>query len=297
MIKILLFVFFASMCVGLKSFAQDKDYTFQENCNDLTTIKSSVKNAVRTKNKQDVDHLIWQVRNCSNATGQDPVLGALYLLKGTDESLIKAEKKLLEAYNNGNMDVLHNLAELYFAKGDFDRAEHYVFLGEAQNYSISSAKFINLMRLKAQLFYLKNNTSEAIKIFERILPLDDTGISHYFSGHYYLIEVVQSQSNNSIDNALKHLELASNKGIDNATILLADLYNLGEVVSKNIDKAKRYYLISANAGNNKAHWNLGVIYHSENDMKSAKKHFSKAASLGNKNAISLFKQLSGDSKK
>ncbi|WP_162654224.1 peptidoglycan-binding protein [Lentilitoribacter sp. Alg239-R112] len=85
------------------------------------------------------------------------------------------------------------------------------------------------------------------------------------------------------DKAMKWLELSADQNFAPAQYRLGNMYEKGEGVARNLDKARELYLKSANNGNISAMHNLGVLLASSGslgEMEKAANWFRQAADFG-----------------
>ena len=195
------------------------------------------------------------------------------------------EEKLLTAFKMGVNSSAQNLAELYFVKGENQISLKYLKIIEQQGYEFPSYKYVNWARLYAQILFLKDtDQKKALKLFEEIKSIDESGTSYYFMG-FYEFEL------NNFTKSLELLNLAAIYGNTDALMLLGDLYATDEIVNKNNELAKLYYNQAAKNNSNRAHYNLAMLYQGEKNVAKMKEHLTLAAKYGNQKAINLFNRL------
>lgn len=96
-------------------------------------------------------------------------------------------------------------------------------------------------------------------------------------------------------NAFKSIEEMAEQGDRIAQYLLGGMYEIGEGVEKDYQKAKEWYEAAAVQGDSKAQCSLGYMYGKrvdiQKDFKKAFEWYEKSASQGNKTAQSELKEL------
>ncbi|MEC4729056.1 hypothetical protein HWQ46_26440 [Shewanella sp. D64] len=260
-------------------------------CSEPKCVKDAAESIIDTNDVERVDLVIKQVDNLKDdVMWKKNMLGALYLIKKDPESIRLSEKHLHEAYKEGSKSAIHNLAELYFFKEDFDKSMYYLDLEREFNYKYPSVQYVDWTRLYAQHMYFGlpeiENKEEAIRLFKEICSLDTTGTTDYFLALDLLekknIKDAQFYLHNSIE--AKNL---------NAILLYGDLYFEGRALDKDWKQAKNYYLKASGMNSDRAHMNLAVIFKSEQNAEKMKFHLTEAAKLGNAQARALFNKLKG----
>lgn len=260
-------------------------------CSKAGCVKDVAESIIDNNDIENVDSVIQLVDNLKDdVMWKKNMLGALYLIKKNPESILLSERYLHEAYKEGSKSAVHNLAELYFFKEDFDKSIYYLDLEREFDYKYPSVQYVDWARLYAQHLYFGlpeiENKEEAVRLFKEICSLDTTGTSHYFLAIYLL------EKNNIIDAAFYLQQSIESKNL-NATLLYGDLYFEGGALEKDWNQAKNYYLKASRMNSERAHMNLAVIFQSEQNAEKMKFHLTEAAKLGNKQARALFKQLKG----
>ena len=98
----------------------------------------------------------------------------------------------------------------------------------------------------------------------------------------YSIQVLENIKYNKTLPAqtIKKLEFYSDMCNEQAAFALGQIYYNGTAVSKSIDKALEYFLISFAYGNKNAAFNIGVIYYSKNDPEKSLEFYKIGAESG-----------------
>ena len=126
----------------------------------------------------------------------------------------------------------------------------------------------------------QGNLSEAIKIF------NDSEQLLMFSDYYdsICLMIGEELEDNEPSKAVSYYNKAANKGNARAQFLLGYMYENGDGVVKDINRAMLWYKSAAEAGNRGAQHNLGCFYYFGNvvsqDYKIAYEYFYEAAMQG-----------------
>lgn len=256
--------------------------------NNIECIKEVATDVVENKKIEIIDVTINQVEEVdvkSLFAWKYNALGALYLLKKDEISLSKAESFLVSAEKLGSKVAIHNLAELYFLKEEFEKSLEYLNKSLATGIEMPSKDYIDWARLYAQHLYfgygLEKELMKSKELFYEIRDLDKTGISYFFLAQFTL-------KNEEIDKTIELLNKSAEKNYPKSMLALGDIYRKGLYIDQNDDLAISYYLSASKLNSNVAHMNLALMYKEKRDLQKMKNHLIKAAELGNIQALEFF---------
>ena len=255
--------------------------------------KAQLDVSINDRNHTQINQLLSELPYLSgHQTWKNHAFGVLYLIKSDPDSIQKAESFLLKAHEQNFTAAVHNLAELYFAKGDYSSSWKYLEISRKFNYKFPTRRYLNFARLRAQILF--KGTSEvkdkqkAIELFEKISHYDKTGISFYYLG-------MTSLKNDKTVKALEYLNKASHFGHIDSKLMLGDLYATGDYFKKDIQKAIEFYSsVTANNDNLKsgiAHYKLFLLYKSEGDLENMREQFKAAVIHKNTDAVSAYNKI------
>jgi TPR repeat protein len=276
--------------------AHSKEVVGLCNSKDFNCAKSLVYSYTNGDRANDLDSIIKFLRTMKgNDAYKSNLLGVALMLKKDASSLDEAEKVLLESHNKGIKEAAQNLAELYFFKDNYDKSLVFLDIVKTYGYKFPDKKYINWTRLYAQILYLHpdekvKNAKLALSFFSEIEIVDSSGIPEYFRGYDALRK-------GDVDIGEELLKKSSKYPNEMAAIYLADQYYTGDLLTRNIDLAKSYYLIAAELGNGRAYYNLAMISQEERDVDSMKRHLINSAKLGYSKAIELLMRARVDTSK
>jgi TPR repeat protein len=156
-------------------------------------------------------------------------LGIAFMDKGGDENYRLAVELFRKAANAGNADAQAYLGQMYrYGSGvtrNIDEAVRLYGLAIRQNNNI------------ARVFYGR--------LLEDSLPIGDS----------YMLE-----KNKKLIDAVSWYRLAAKEGDSTGQLFLANMYERGRGVTKNLPEAVKLYTLSANQGNRNAQNRLGYFY-------------------------------------
>lgn len=281
LILVLSFILFYFEAVGaeseLKTLCDDTDFS---------CAKEKVDKFIMGERDFELDELIQMLDSMKgNESYKNNLLGVALLLKKDKHSLAKAEEVLLLSSRQGVNEASQNLAELYFLKDDYERSLLFLNKVREYGYKYPDQKYVNWARLYAQILFLSQqegirNVSLSIGLFSEIKNVDTSGVSHYFIG----FNDIHSEK---VKEGIKYLDKSVGYGNVLAAMLLADLYYVGEILNKDISKAKEYYEMAAALGNGRALYNLAMISQQEKDVTAMKNYLIRSANLGYEKAVIL----------
>lgn len=122
--------------------------------------------------------------------------------------------------------------------------------------SVSLSLYANTLTQQAENAYIKGKYSQAKNLFEKAAKQGDI-TAQYNLG--YLYEQGQGVDKN-LQKAFKWYEKAAKQGYVDAQYNVATFYYTGRGVQKNLQKALYWYEQAAHYGDRNALYNLGVIY-------------------------------------
>ena len=105
-------------------------------------------------------------------------------------------------------------------------------------------------------------------------------------------EIISTTDEERVEELMKRVDVNDACSI----YLLSNHYREGQLgLLQDQEKAMELYARAADLGYSKAHYDLGVVYHEEGNMKKAKFHFEAAAMLGDDGARCNLGQMEGKS--
>lgn len=195
----------------------------------------------------------------------------------------KAIELYSDAYSmdNTNILALKNLGFLYLYKlNDYHTALRYI-----EEYLSFSSEDGSALYALGQIFQYGpkgiNNVDRAIEIYKKALDQKEFRAAKNLGDIYYEKQYEEEDYSKSI----MYYSMASDNGIDNASLILGYFYEDGIGVKKNIQTAIKYYTKAAN--NADALYSLGDIFYEgkdgiEKNVDLAIEYYDKAAKLGEK---------------
>jgi TPR repeat protein len=270
--------------------AIEQPITFDCENRNVECAKKHLDAVIEKSRLESLDKVIELIKSVEGESAlKENLLGVAHLYKKDETSLEKAKQYLESALAKGVKEAAQNLAELYFYKDDIDKARHYLSVVARYGYTLPDYKYVNWARLDAQIAYLSAGEDiamkgKAIEIFREISCYDESGVAHYFLGHFSLF-------NDEPYNANEFLKASIKKGNLKSMLLYADIHYLGEKVNKDINIAKHYYHLAGEKGSGKAFYNLAMIARNEENFTEMKKYLTQSANLGYKKAVELFNKL------
>lgn len=147
---------------------------------------------------------------------------------------------------------------------------------------------------KVGLYYhkglgIEKNMTEAIKWYQKAALLNN------LDAIYQLGMIELMKENKEIKMAIKYLEQAASMNHPYAQYNLAVIYQKGDGVELDFNKAFYYFKQSAEKGFSQAQYNLGMMYYrgdgTQKDDSEAKKWWKKAADQGFSEAVELLRSI------
>ena len=217
-------------------------------------------------------------------------LGTMYQYGiNVEKNLEEAKNYFIRASNMGYAEAKLNLAELYYANGECERAQEIYRVLADQGNSVAVNK----------LEFMKKD-EEIVQLIKELEFLSDRGnlrATKMLADIYIGGDIVPKNPTRG----LFYCEKCAKTGNIQAQQMAAWCYLEGIGVEKNIDLAVQYYMMAANNGNRKSMADLGNLYYKgigvTRDLDRAIFWFEKAAKMGDIKAISELVKIYRDEKK
>jgi TPR repeat protein len=233
---------------------------------------------------------------------------------GVEKDFLEAKKLLLSSASNGCIDAKYMLSILYFGENSVYFGKNHIFLNKFKHFFFNPNNLKN--KDKAIAWLVSASDSGHLDATAKLGALYAEGkeLPTDFDKAFFLISKAanlgcesamvslsfifrQGEIDQPVDNAeaLKWMTKAANKNNHLAQLYLGGFYMEGEIVDRNLQKAKVWLEKSAENGGYSAYTQLGFMYFrgdfGEKDYLLAEKNLLVSAEKGDMNAQMYLAEL------
>ena len=204
----------------------------------------------------------------------------------------KAIQWLDKSAASGHPNAIRQMRDLYQKPHPYYAKRSFAFLAEMVFYYdelLAKTGSIDALE-RVAIAYLegtppaKQNGEKAIEYLEMLLTSDNT-LGHFGIGYSAMMGFGIPRDSSR---AIKHLEIAANRGLEKAMIKLGDFYRLGISGAPDPELAKKWYYEAAKKNSPEALVNLGLLHYRNQIINAsgelAYQYFETAAKKGNMSA-------------